>query len=658
MKQNKLYILSFMFLLLWGITSCENESPVESTGVSDANGITLKLSIPRPVTSRAAVTEEAGEDALNENTIQTLDVFIYREGVDDCLLYRHFTFSPQLTGTGEHTEVLKDVAQEKFALNVKHSVYVIANHTATIPEAGLTLTQLKALAAPALDADKKQDGFLMDGEQTMVLNDGIIANKEVPVTLRRAAAKIRITLNYVNGFTPLDGETPSKKIVNYAADGSSIAQGAVIPTQLQTMNSFTARNTGAGYKDQFILYSYANDWTKDTNRETYVLVNVPVKDADNHPITQNYYRVPVNYRLPDGTAGQEENLYKLERNHLYDILVNIDKQGDTDPHSAVQLNASYTIQDWTTHEILVSVEGVNFIYVKDTKISMPNSTQFTTTFQSSTPDVEITNITVNGVSATNGGKDVKIVSTPNAKSGTISITSPLPENFLAKEITFQVKNGAGLTQQVTVSQYPALYLGSDTSADVPGGSDGQNNTKMYIINSFVADFSALPYPDEFDEPFGTGFSHYDPDPALGKSYTDYIRDNAVLGYPLRDSEGAGIDTEENNRRISPHMMLASQYGTTTADSYAKSRIKCRDYVERDATTGETYSDWRMPTQAEIYLIDILQNVKVAEVKAILEGHYYWSSNAASAVRFMDPRVGNGNSFGPLNAAVRCVRDIR
>lgn len=133
------------------------------------------------------------------------------------------------------------MAQEKFALNVKHSVYVIANHTATIPEAGLTLTQLKALAAPALDADKKQDVFLMDGEQTMVLNDGIIANKEIPVTLRRAAAKIRITLNYVNGFTPLDGETPSKKIVNYAADGSSIAQGAVIPTQLQTMNSFTAR---------------------------------------------------------------------------------------------------------------------------------------------------------------------------------------------------------------------------------------------------------------------------------------------------------------------------------------------------------------------------------------------------------------------------------
>lgn len=74
--------------------------------------------------------------------------------------------------------------------------------------------------------------------------------------------------------------------------------------------------------------------------------------------------------------------------------MNIDKKGDTDPHSAVPLNAGYTIQDWSTHEVLVSVEGINFIYVKDTKISMPNSTQFTTTFQSSTPDVEIQKITV------------------------------------------------------------------------------------------------------------------------------------------------------------------------------------------------------------------------------------------------------------------------
>ena len=616
MKRNKLYILPLILSLFWGLTSCEDDSSIESAGTGSVSGITLKLSMPSSVASRAV--EEPGEEALNENTIKSLDVFVYREGADECLFYQHFTFSPELTGTGEHTATL-DAAQEKFDQNINHTIYVVANHTATIPAAGLSLPELKALTAPTLDADKKQDAFLMDGKHTMVLNDGIIVNKEIPVVLKRSAAKIRISLNYVNGFTPIDNNIPSKKMVNYAASGSSIADGSVNTPTLQSMNSFTEQNTGAGNSNQFILYSYANDWTKDTNRESYVLINVPVKDADGNTTTQNYYKIPVNYRLSDGSTGQTENLYKLERNRLYDIRVNIDKKGDTDPHSAVPLNAGYTIQDWSTHEVLVSVEGINFIYVKDTKISMPNSTQFTTTFQSSTPDVEIQKISVNGVS---------------------------------------VVNGAGLTQPVTVSQYPALYIGSDISADVPGGSQGQNNTKMYIMNSFVADFSTLPNPDEFDEDFGSGYSHYAANPALGASYASYIRDNAVLGYPLTDSEHAAIDTEENNRRISPHFMLASQHGTTTASTYTASRIKCRDYVERDATTGETYSDWRMPTQAEIYLIDVLQNIRICEVKGILEGNYYWSSNASGAVNFMDPRVGEGGKFSPLNASVRCVRDIR
>lgn len=63
----------------------------------------------------------------------------------------------------------------------------------------------------------------------------------------------------------------------------------------------------------------------------------------------------------------------------------------------------------------------------------------------------------------------------------------------------------------------------------------------------------------------------------------------------------------------------------------------------------------MPTLAEVYLIDVLQNIKVAEVKKILEGSWYWSARASSAVQFMDPRVGNTNSFNALHSSVRCVR---
>lgn len=148
-----------------------------------------------------------------------------------------------------------------------------------------------------------------------------------------------------------------------------------------------------------------------------------------------------------------------------------------------------------------------------------------------------------------------------------------------------------LHNMLTVSQYPAIYLDSDISADVPGGSQGQNNTKMYIMNSFVADFSTLPNPDEFDEDFGSGYSHYAANPALGASYASYIRDNAVLGYPLTDSEHAAIVQEEKqSENLSAFHILPSQHGTEQRQAHTPHpRIKCRDYVERDATTGETYS---------------------------------------------------------------------
>ena len=67
MKRNKLYILPLILSLFWGLTSCDDDSSIESTGIEPARGITLKLSMPSSAISRA--TEEPGEEALNENTI-------------------------------------------------------------------------------------------------------------------------------------------------------------------------------------------------------------------------------------------------------------------------------------------------------------------------------------------------------------------------------------------------------------------------------------------------------------------------------------------------------------------------------------------------------------------------------------------------------------
>ena len=45
MKRNKLYILPLILSLFWGLTSCEDDSSIESAGTeASASGITLKLS--------------------------------------------------------------------------------------------------------------------------------------------------------------------------------------------------------------------------------------------------------------------------------------------------------------------------------------------------------------------------------------------------------------------------------------------------------------------------------------------------------------------------------------------------------------------------------------------------------------------------------------
>lgn len=663
MKYNYRHIIRFAIVILLILTSCAQDEGVDDTKQAQGNSIMLKFSLPEVPMTRS--TTEDGDDNLNENRIKTLDVLIYQPSVDACVFYQRIVLSPEFTGTGQYSKLL-NITQEAFTYNVNYSVYVIANYAGTIATGGINLTALKALSVASLDTDKKQDSFIMDGNSSMILNNGVITNKVIPVSLKRAAAKIRVSLSYLNGFTLAPSSNVTKEVIKYATNSSVIETGNPVTVSYQSMTAFTNQNSGAGNANNIITYSYANDWNTTLSNETYMIINVPVKNTAGTVYPLNYYKVPVNYRLsavnntpatPEEEAARQA-LYKLERNRLYDVLAVIDKLGSTSPTTAVTLNSNFTIQDWTTKEVLVAVEGINFIYVKDKTMSLPNITTFTTTFQSSTADVQVTNITVNGTAITNNTNGVNITWTAAAKSGNITITSTIPNNFAPKTITFTVKNGSNLTQQVTALQYPPIYLSADISGDAPNGEDGQNNKNMYIMTCLVSNFSTLPNPDEFDEVFPAGYTHYAPNPTLGISYADYIRANAILGYPLTDSNGATIPTDENNRRVSPRFILASQHGVTDGASYVASQTKCNVYTELDATTNITYTDWRMPTLAELYMIDILQNIKLSQVKKILEGPYYWSARPSLAVKFMDPRVRNGSIYDQYNGAVRCVRDMK
>ena len=85
---------------------------------------------------------------------------------------------------------------------------------------------------------------------------------------------------------------------------------------------------------------------------------------------------------------------------------------------------------------------------------------------------------------------------------------------------------------------------------------------------------------------------------------------------------------------------------------------CATYVEyrdKDGVTEEV-KGWRLPTEAEIELIDQLQNDTKSAVKRIMTGRYYWDSYSANGAKLMARPVSRGSSSD--RAHIRCVRDVK
>ena len=131
--------------------------------------------------------------------------------------------------------------------------------------------------------------------------------------------------------------------------------------------------------------------------------------------------------------------------------------------------------------------------------------------------------------------------------------------------------------------------------------------------------------------------------------------------------------------VSPSFELASQLGATSAWPYNKTFSNGRNrYYNEDYTWGgylevntalcncATYTetrivngvevpldDWRLPTEAEIRLIDQLQNDPNSAVKSIMTGRYYWSAKSDAAIELQ-----GGSEGSPTKAYTRCVRDVK
>lgn len=640
--KNKIQIFITIIASIIITTACERNE-VEGYPQADIDNFSINISFGK-LTTRALSTEEGDEDGLfNENKINSLHIFFY-EGS---------TLKWKVTNLS-YDEITKKatipiIANKRtlFLNNTTTSfdIYVVANNTAdlsTIIEEDNNLQTLKDIifqtsSFTTSGGNTPQTSFVMDGMISNVVN--INSPDLGTVNLKRAASKIRLKLIEVDipGYTK-DGNA-SAKLVHFV-DKSSLMDGgtAYIPNSSdweETGYFELSKESNNTLSTETPFYAYENDWSGDNTRETYLELFIPLKE-DATDITHTYkYRVPIS---PKDLIGDDaQYMKKLQRNFLYEVSVAVKILGSIE-ELPVEVSGNYIIKDWGTQEILIDIKGSHYLVVSEKDVTMPNISSYTLTFNSSIPNVTLVpnslKATYTFVSAvtgqpvtvniTSGLQMPSVTVQPNVAAGIITITSSIPVNFIPKDIEFQITNGQ-LSETVFVYQLPPIYYSTErgTRSSLRNTLEpAHNNPYMYKITTLA--------------PSG----------------------DVVWGFPSLDSNENTVNSAEVANMVSPKFMMASQLGATSTMGYNNAVTNCNDYWEETIINGSTvrYTDWRLPTEGEIKLIDDLQHNPNNPQGVVMRGNYYWDAYSGNNAYLMkNPITSSGT---PSSAHVRCIRDIK
>ena len=611
--------------MFFGLTACTSEMMDEAETAATDSSLVLKLST---ATANTRATE-AGSDALNENTIKTLNVFFFIHGAADTqtCFYKEAISGLNFTGTGTNQQTLQ-VLQTQFTTGAAYDVYTIANlpPDVVLPNP-LTLGALKNLSTVTpLNGSATQTQLMMDGMTASVIPNPTVTTPMVTIAmpLQRAVAKIRLSM-IVNPSSPMAAATAAWVTLTNYPTVSSVLNG--YPHTLTSGNYATATAVTGAPTTQFTFYAYESNWSTAPANETYLMVNLPYGT-----VTNNYYRIAVNKYTDNNSDGQNTGGTNftgcLQRNMIYDVTAYINTPGTTTPTGALSITGNYTITDWTNYNIVLQTIAQHYLGIGEYNITMPNVSTHTLSYVADLPvTVSCTSATCTQYNADASTTAITYTSgqsqfptfTVNATTSTITITSAIPVNYVPKYMTIVVTNNNGLSLTANIVQYPAIYVTARPSignVTPVWNQDGtQTNYNLFTVNTLV--------------PSSTG-AYFLGDPTYGNAKTDSV--------------AAG------NKLVSPGFIIASQYAIYGSVTYTQAQTRCLQYGEDIYRTG-----WRMPTQAELLIINTIQVDANSAVKKLLSGTAYWSALKFQYYDFTNQKWVSGTAT--TNNYIRCVYDV-
>lgn len=358
---SKYFAMCAIALLGLANTSCMSDD-MDGTPSCDYD-VVLEYKVGGSATeTRAAVTRaettEVGNEDLNENKINRLDLFVF-DATGKLVKSLPLT-DVQGNPTKDYQHKKLESDQLKRSEITGNTLYLVANLDNI---SGITtLDQLKAATinkAATFNPKAKQTSFVMDAkmEETKQIVNGTI---HIQFQLKRALAKIRLNVQDDKGNTVAPTEYACQ-LIHYAADGSILADGNITDNALNKDAAASSKVTVpvVTQNNKAVFYSYANSWIDkdkkpyeeepiDVSKQTYILLKAKFNNKD------YFYKVPVNKRLFEGNDATTtdwanyEPLYRLDRNTIYDVTAKVDREGGSDPEHPAELKVLPTVLPWET----------------------------------------------------------------------------------------------------------------------------------------------------------------------------------------------------------------------------------------------------------------------------------------------------------------------
>lgn len=357
---SKYFAMCAIALLGLANTSCMSDD-MDSTAACDYS-VVLEYKVGGSATETRAATRaetEVGNDNLNENQINRLDLFVFKK---DGSRVKQVTFTSEDVKGSPTTEYKhKELTSNELTRSDidGNDLYLVANlyNWGNINNLN-DLKEATINQATTFKHNEKQSVFVMDAK---MLNREVVTGKiHLKFQLKRALAKIRLSVQDASGNTVAPKEYACQ-LMHYAADGAILADGNITDNALNTEDPASSKVTTpkVTQDNKAVFYSYANSWIDknknpyaeepiDVSKQTYILLKAKYNGKD------YFYKVPVNKRLYEGNDAATkdwslyEPLYRLDRNTIYDVTAKVDREGGDTPENPAELKVLPTVLPWET----------------------------------------------------------------------------------------------------------------------------------------------------------------------------------------------------------------------------------------------------------------------------------------------------------------------